>query len=40
MDLNGYFFFVHVVATKGFAPAGRALNIPESRLSRHISPLE
>lgn len=40
MDMNGYFFFVHVVEKKGFAPAGRALNIPKSRLSRHISQLE
>lgn len=40
MDLNSYFFFVHVVEKKGFAPAGRALNIPKSRLSRHISQLE
>jgi len=40
MDMNGYFFFVHVVEKKGFASAGRALNIPKSRLSRHISQLE
>ncbi len=40
MDVNGYFFFVHVVEKKGFAPAGRALNIPKSRLSRHVSQLE
>ena len=40
MDMNGYYFFVHVVEKKGFAPAGRALNIPKSRLSRHISQLE
>ncbi len=40
MDMNGYFYFVHVVEKKGFAPAGRALNIPKSRLSRHISQLE
>ncbi|MBU3006175.1 LysR substrate-binding domain-containing protein [Paraglaciecola arctica] len=40
MDMNGYFFFVHVVEKKGFTSAGRALNIPKSRLSRHISQLE
>jgi len=40
MDLNDYFFFVHVVEKKGFAPAGRALNVPKSRLSRHIKQLE
>lgn len=40
MDMNSYFFFVHVVEKKGFAPAGRALNIPKSRLSRHVSQLE
>jgi len=39
-DLNSYFFFVHVVEKKGFAPAGRALNVPKSRISRHISQLE
>ena len=40
MDMNDYFFFVHVVEKKGFAPAGRALNVPKSRLSRHIRQLE
>lgn len=40
MDMNGYFYFVHVVEKKGFASAGRALNIPKSRLSRHVSQLE
>ena len=40
VDMNGYYFFVHVVEQKGFAPAGRALNVPKSRLSRHISQLE
>lgn len=40
MDMNGYFYFVQVVEKKGFAPAGRALNIPKSRLSRHVSQLE
>ena len=40
MDLNDYFYFVHVVEKRGFAPAGRALNVPKSRLSRHIQQLE
>ena len=38
--MNDYFFYVHVIEKKGFAPAGRALGIPKSRLSRHISQLE
>ena len=40
MDLNGFYYFVHVVEKKGFAPAGRALDIPKSRLSRGIQQLE
>jgi len=40
MDMNDFFYFVHVVEKKGFAPAGRALGIPKSRLSRHINKLE
>ncbi|GAA6137463.1 LysR family transcriptional regulator [Arenicella sp. 4NH20-0111] len=40
MDMNDYFYFVHVVEKEGFAPAGRALGVPKSRLSRHISQLE
>jgi len=40
MDMNDYFYYVHVVEKKGFAPAGRALGIPKSRLSRHINQLE
>jgi len=40
MDMNDYFYFVHVVEKQGFAPAGRALGIPKSRLSRHINQLE
>lgn len=39
-DLNDYFYFFHVVEKKGFAPAGRALGIPKSRLSRHVDQLE
>ncbi|MCP5347377.1 MAG: LysR substrate-binding domain-containing protein [Gammaproteobacteria bacterium] len=40
MDLNGIYYFVHVVEKKGFAPAGRALDIPKSRLSRGVQQLE
>ena len=40
LDLNDYFYFYHVVSKQGFAPAGRALGIPKSRLSRHIEQLE
>ncbi|MBB3048243.1 DNA-binding transcriptional LysR family regulator [Litorivivens lipolytica] len=40
IDLNDYFYFVYVVEHRGFAPAARALDIPKSRLSRHIQQLE
>ena len=40
IDLNDYFYFVHVVEKQGFSQAARALNMPKSRLSRHISRLE
>lgn len=40
IDLNDYFYFVHVVEKGGFTPAARALNLPKSRLSRHVSQLE
>ncbi|MEA1942286.1 MAG: LysR substrate-binding domain-containing protein [Pseudomonadota bacterium] len=40
MDLNDYFYFVHVMEKRGFAPAARALGVPKSRLSRHIRQLE
>ncbi|MFS2318028.1 LysR substrate-binding domain-containing protein [Maricaulis sp. D1M11] len=40
MDLNDYWYFVHVVEKQGFAAAGRALNVPKSRLSRHVQALE
>lgn len=40
IDLNDYFYFVHVVEKSGFAPAGRALDMPKSRLSRHVKQLE
>lgn len=40
IDLNDYFYFVHVVEKRGFSPAADALNMPKSRLSRHVSQLE
>ena len=40
IDLNDYFYFVHVVEKRGFSPAATALNMPKSRLSRHVSQLE
>jgi len=40
IDLNDYFYFVHVVEKQGFSPAARALDMPKSRLSRHVSRLE
>ena len=39
-DLNDLYFFVQVVDHGGFAPAGRALGVPKSRLSRRIAQLE
>ncbi|MDN3516379.1 LysR family transcriptional regulator [Aquisalimonas lutea] len=39
-DLNDLYFFVQVVDHGGFAPAGRALGMPKSRLSRRIALLE
>jgi len=39
-DLNDLYFFVQVVDRGGFAPAGRALGVPKSRLSRRILLLE
>ncbi len=40
IDLNDYFYFVHVVEQRGFSPAARLLDLPKSRLSRHINHLE
>lgn len=40
IDLNDYFYFVHVVEKRGFSPAAAALNMPKSRLSRHVAKLE
>ncbi|GHE21763.1 LysR substrate-binding domain-containing protein [Halomonas urumqiensis] len=39
-DLNDLYYFVQVVDHGGFAPAGRALGIPKSKLSRRIGQLE
>lgn len=39
-DLNDLYYFAEVVSHGGFAPAGRALGIPKSRLSRRIAALE
>jgi DNA-binding transcriptional LysR family regulator len=40
LDLNDYFYFVHVVEKGGFSAAAKALGMPKSRLSRHIAALE
>jgi len=39
-DLNALAWYVHVVDNGGFAAAGRALDIPKSKLSRRIAQLE
>lgn len=39
-DLNDLYYFVQVVDHSGFAPAGRKLGIPKSKLSRRIALLE
>ena len=39
-DLNDFYYFVQVVEHGGFAPAGRALGVPKSKLSRRIALLE
>ena len=39
-DLNDLYYFVHVVDNGGFAPAGRALGEPKSKLSRRLAKLE
>lgn len=39
-DLNDLYYFVQVVEHGGFAPAGRALGIAKSKLSRRIAQLE
>jgi len=40
LDLNDLYYFVQVVDHGGFAPAGRALGVPKSKLSRRIAQLE
>lgn len=39
-DLNDLYYFARVVEHGGFAPAGRALDQPKSKLSRRIAALE
>jgi len=39
-DLNDLYYFAQVVDHGGFAPAGRALGVPKSRLSRRTAALE
>ncbi|WP_206617420.1 LysR family transcriptional regulator [Pseudomonas alkylphenolica] len=39
-DLNDLYYFAQVVEHGGFAPAGRALDMPKSKLSRRIAALE
>jgi len=39
-DLNDLYYFARVVEHGGFAPAGRALGMPKSKLSRRIAGLE
>lgn len=40
IDLNDYYYFVHVVEKGGISRASESLGIPKSRLSRHIAQLE
>jgi DNA-binding transcriptional LysR family regulator len=40
LDLNDLYYFAQVVEHGGFAPAGRALGVPKSKLSRRIALLE
>lgn len=39
-DLNDLYYFAKVVEHGGFAPAGRAIGIPKSKLSRRVRQLE
>ncbi|MCP8466992.1 LysR family transcriptional regulator [Pseudomonas sp. ZM23] len=39
-DLNDLYYFAQVVEHGGFAPAGRALDQPKSKLSRRVATLE
>lgn len=38
--LEGFYYFTQVIDHGGFAKAARALDIPKSRLSRHVASLE
>ena len=38
--LEGFYYFTQVVEHRGFAKAARALGIPKSRLSRHVTAME
>jgi DNA-binding transcriptional LysR family regulator len=40
LDLNDLYYFAQVVDHQGFAPAGRALGVPKSKLSRRVALLE
>src|SRR5574337_973099 len=40
LDLNDLFYFAKAVEYGGFAPAGRALGMPKSKLSRRVALLE
>lgn len=40
LDLNELYYFAQVVEHGGFAPAGRALGLPKSKLSRRVALLE
>jgi DNA-binding transcriptional LysR family regulator len=40
LDLNDFFYFVHVVDRGGFTAAGRTLRVPKSTLSHRIQALE
>ncbi len=40
LDLNDFFFFVHIVDRGGFTAAGRTLQVPKSTLSHRIQQLE
>lgn len=39
-DLNDLYYFVKVIEYGGFSPAGRALGVPKSKLSRRVALLE
>lgn len=39
-SLDDFYYYAKVIEHSGYAAAGRALGIPKSRLSRHVSSLE